>query len=298
MMSGRLPADLALGPVALTVADRGRSLTFYHDVLGFRPLEGSDGLALTADGATPLVQLTVLPGARPKPPRATGLYHFAILVPDRAALGRSLRRLAEVQYPLDGASDHGVSEALYLADPDGNGIEIYTDRPRAEWPFSGEHLQMTTLPLDLAPLFEATQGQPWEGLELTTRIGHVHLHIANLQQAEAFYCDILGFDLMQHYGSSAAFVSAGGYHHHIGLNTWAGVGVPPPPPGSAGLRHFTLVLPDTAARDRVVQRLSDTGVVTEPQDTGVLVRDPSGNQVRLVSPLGMVQFGRFALDNP
>src|SRR5262245_7324671 len=203
--------DTTVGPVDLTVADLDRAERFYHDVLGFKQLGRADGtLTLTADGARALLILREQPGARPKPRRATGLYHFAILVPTRRDLARSLRRLAEMQWPLVGASDHLVSEALYLDDPEGNGIEIYRDRPRAEWPRSGGRTQMATDPLDFDGLIGELEGddQPWGGLAAGTTIGHVHLHVADLGAAEAFYHGVLGFDVITNYGGSALFVSA------------------------------------------------------------------------------------------
>jgi catechol 2,3-dioxygenase len=257
-----------------------RSERFYTDVLGFRPLARSgDTLTLTADGATPLLSLTELPGAPPKPARATGLYHFAILVPSRLDLARSLRRLAEMRYPLSGASDHLVSEALYLDDPDGNGIEIYRDRPRAEWPRMDGQIQMATDPLDIDGILGELEGDDWtwNGLAPATTIGHMHLHVSDLKAAESFYHGVLGFDIIVRYGPSALFVSAGGYHHHIGLNTWAGVGAPPAPAGSAGLRHFVVRLPSEAARDAVLARVREADIPIEEHADGALVRDASGN---------------------
>ena len=268
----------------LTVADLARSEHFYTDVLGFRPLARTGStLTLTADGATPLLSLTEQPGAAPKPARATGLYHFAILTPTRLDLARSLRRLAEMHYPLSGASDHLVSEALYLDDPDGNGIEIYRDRPRAEWPRMGGQVQMATDPLDIDGLLGELErdDRPWDGLAPATVIGHMHLHVADIKAAEAFYHGVLGFDIIVRYGPSALFVSAGGYHHHIGLNTWAGVGAPPAPAGSTGLRHFVVRLPDQAARDTLLARVREAGIAIEEHADGALVRDASGNAVVL-----------------
>jgi catechol 2,3-dioxygenase len=286
MTSFSIDAGTNVGQAALTVADLGRSERFYSDVLGMRVLGRGDGaLTLTADDATPLLELTERAGARPKPARATGLYHFAVLVPSRLALARSLRRLAEMRYPLTGASDHLVSEALYLDDPDGNGIEIYRDRPRAEWPHAGGQLQMAVDPLDVDGILGELEHdeRPWNGLDPQTRMGHMHLHVANLRQAEEFYCGVLGFDVMVRYGPSALFVSAGGYHHHLGLNTWAGVGAPPPPEGSAGLRWFAIRLPNAGALDQVAARVQAAGLAAEPTDAGLLLRDPSGNGVVLAS---------------
>jgi len=270
----------------LAVADMARSERFYTDVLGFRPLAHSgDTLTLSADGSTPLLSLTERPGAPPKPARATGLYHFAILTPSRLDLARSLRRLAEMRYPLSGASDHLVSEALYLDDPDGNGIEIYRDRPRAEWPRPGGQIQMATDPLDIDGILGELErdDQPWDGLAATTTIGHMHLHVADLKAAEAFYHGVLGFDIIVRYGPSALFVSAGGYHHHIGLNTWAGVGAPPAPAGSAGLRHFIVRLPNQAALDAVLARVREADIGIEDHADGALVRDASRNAVVLAT---------------
>jgi catechol 2,3-dioxygenase len=275
--------DTTIGAVHLTVADLARSEQFYGEVLGFHALS-RDGarLTLAADETTPLVVLYEQPGARPKPQRATGLYHFAILVPSRLELARSLRRLAEMRYPLSGASDHLVSEALYLDDPDGNGIEIYRDRPRDEWPRGGGRILMAVDPLDIDGVINelAADDRPWDGLAPQTTIGHMHLHVADLRAAQAFYGGLLGLELMASM-PSALFMAAGGYHHHLGLNTWAGVGAPPAPAGSAGLRHFVLRLPDAAAREQVLERVRSAGVPAEEVDEGWLVRDASQNAVVL-----------------
>ncbi len=275
-----LSAMTHIGHVALTVADLPRALRFYTEIAGMQLREHTHEGATLGTATRPLLTLTELPGARPKPQRATGLYHFAILVPSRAALGRSLAALAAGRYPLGGASDHGVSEALYLSDPDGNGIEIYRDRPRDAWPMRGGELAMVTDPLDLQALVDDRDGDGVE-LDAATTIGHVHLHVADIVAAQHFYCDALGFDLMQRFGNQAAFVSAGGYHHHVGLNTWAGVGAPPPPPGSAGLRHYTIELPDAAALAAAETRMLDAGAIAETLADGRLWRDPSHNGLRL-----------------
>ena len=280
LMHERLLASV--GPVGLTVADLARSLRFYGDVLGLRPAEHSAGSALLAAGATPLLHLVELPGARPKPARATGLYHFAVLLPGRPDLARWLRHVLESGWPLQGWSDHGVSEAIYLADPDGNGIEVYRDRPRAEWPVANGELQMVTDPLDAASLLALADGaEPWQTMPPGAVMGHVHLHVRRIDEAQDFYCGVLGFDLMQRYGPSALFVSTGGYHHHIGLNTWAGVGAPPAPAGSAGLRYFTLALPDETSLASLVGRVQQAGIAVTPQDGGWFLQDPSSNGIRL-----------------
>ncbi len=273
-----------IGMVSLTVADLARSLQFYNDVLGLHGDGAHEGRArlAAADGA-PLLDLVEVRDAPAKPQRATGLYHFALLLPGRADLARWLQHVAAVNWPLQGWADHGVSEAIYLADPDGNGIEVYRDRPRAEWPVRDGQLQMVSDPLDARGLLALVDGDAsaWQSMPAGTTMGHIHLHVADIDAAKVFYCDVLGFDLVQRYGPSALFVSAGGYHHHIGLNTWAGQGAPPAPAGSAGLRHYEIVLPEADAVDAVAGRLARAGVAFEQTDSMVTVSDPSGNRIVL-----------------
>lgn len=242
-----LPDDAHIGRVSLTVRDLDRSVLFYRDVLGFTAVGSHiDGAASTAitlgpAGGRGLIELHEDSHAVPKPKRSTGLYHFAILVPSRAALGRSLRRLFDKRWPLSGASDHLVSEALYLDDPDGLGIEIYRDRPRAEWPISNGQLAMATDPLDLQGVYDEPGAESaLAGLDAGTVIGHVHLHVPHLDTAEQLYCGRIGFEPTVRGYPGALFVAAGGYHHHLGLNTWTGVGAPPPPENAVGLRTFTI----------------------------------------------------------
>jgi catechol 2,3-dioxygenase len=207
-----------------------------------------------------------------------------LLLPTRADLARTIRRLVETRTPLTGMSDHGVSEAIYLNDPDGHGIEIYRDRPRAEWPVRDGALEMTLDPLNVASvLAEVTHGRvAWHGIAEGTRVGHVHLHVRDLEEARRFYCDVLGFDLMQAWAGQAIFVAAGGYHHHLGLNVWAGVGATPPPDDAARLDWYEIRLPSDAAYAQVVARLRAAGVgVAETLGVATL-RDPSGNTFRLI----------------
>ncbi|HET7565118.1 MAG TPA: VOC family protein [Gemmatimonadaceae bacterium] len=284
LMLTPLPAGTTLGPVSLTVSDLDRALEYYQRRIGLR-LHARDGdAARLGVGGPDLLVLTEVPGAR-HPHRTTGLYHFAILLPARDALARTLQHLVDTRTPLQGLSDHLVSEAIYLADPDGNGIEIYRDRPRSTWTYEDGALRMTTEPLDVDNLMAEVAGRdiPWTGLPAGTTIGHIHLHVADIAQAEHFYRDILGFDITTRYGPSASFVSAGGYHHHVGLNTWAGVGAPPPPPGSVGLRYATIQLPTPESLDRVVERVRAAGVLIEQRDDDVLVRDPSANALLLTA---------------
>jgi catechol 2,3-dioxygenase len=279
--------DTSMGVVRLAVPDLARSRSFYERTLGLVATEREDGsLALGAPTGAPLVELHGDSAATPLDRRATGLFHLAILVPTRAELARSLARIAESRWPLDGASDHLVSEALYLSDPDGNGIEVYRDRPREQWRRTGGQLEMATLPLDLRDVLGELNGD--EQLPATvpvdTRIGHVHLQVAEIHAAERFYNGVLGFDVTVRGYPGALFVSAGGYHHHLGLNTWHSAGGTPPAPGSVGLRSFDVVLPDQAALETVLERAQTAGVGAEPIVGGALVHDPSGNSVKLTAP--------------
>jgi catechol 2,3-dioxygenase len=273
----------AVGPVGLTVRDLAGVRDFYERAVGLTALEEGERRALLGAGERPLVELVEDRDAPSRPPRSTGLFHLAILVPGRAELARSLRRLIETRRPLQGASDHLVSEALYLGDPEGNGIEIYRDRARDEWQRDGDELRMATLPLDLDDLLREPAGDRAALAPLPdgTRIGHVHLDVADLAASEAFYAGLLGLDVTARGYPGALFLSAGGYHHHVGLNTWRGAGAPPPP-GALGLRAFDLTLPDATAIEETLARLRDGGVELERFDGAVELRDPSGNGLRLV----------------
>ncbi len=284
-MTETIAPATAIGEVQLFVADLEKEVAFYTNSLGFRLLSKENGQAVLGAGRRRLLVLNEKPGARAVR-GTTGLYHFAVLLPDRKSLAQLLFHLAESNTEVQGASDHGVSEALYLADPEGNGIELYCDRRKREWPVDDiGRLQMSTDALDIDDLvMELKDGvAPWEGLPDGTLIGHVHLHVSNLMAAEQFYTRVLGFQLMQRYGSGAIFVSAGGYHHHIGLNTWAGAGAPPPPPDAAGLRWFEIRLPDRAALDALTERIQAAGVAFEHRGDGVLTQDPSQNKILLTT---------------
>ncbi len=280
-----IAAGTAPGAVSLVVRDLDRSRRFYERAIGLRAREtDSGGLALAPGGGAPLVQLYGDPSARGLDRRAPGLFHLAILLPSRADLAHALVRLADARQPLDGASDHLVSEALYLSDPDGNGIEIYRDRPREQWGYEGDRLQMATLPLDLRGVMtELKSGGPGQPeAPAGTVIGHVHLQVSDLAEAEGFYHGVLGFDVIVRGYPGALFVSAGGYHHHLGLNTWNSAGSPPPAPGSVGLRSYELVAPDAGELTRVLDRLRSAGVDTTPAGEGATgVRDPAGNLILL-----------------
>jgi catechol 2,3-dioxygenase len=272
-----------IADVHLTVADLERSIGFYTEVLGLRAERHEGGVTLSADGHTPLLVLEHQPGARMRSPRTTGLYHFALLVPSRRTLARVLAHLAESRYPLQGASDHLVSEAIYLADPEENGIEIYRDRPRAEWPRVDEQLRMASDPLDIEGVLGELEGdtEPWQGLDPGTVMGHIHLQVSDIATAERFYVDVLGFDLVLHFGRSASFVSAGGYHHHIGMNTWASQGASPPPAGSTGLSRYVIALPGNDALSAVTARLRAADIPFTENEGSVAVTDPFGITVEL-----------------
>lgn len=270
------PATLALGPVTLASANPDRLVPFYRDAVGLDFLASGDRLVFGA-GGRPLVEIERRPDAAAPPRRAPGLFHMAIRVPDRAALAARLLALHGLGLRL-GASDHLVSEALYVDDPDGNGIEIYRDRPEAEWPRNADgSIAMATLPLDLAALAREAPPAPGKA-PAATDMGHVHLKVADLDAARRFWVDTVGLAVMARY-PGALFVSAGGYHHHLGLNTWQSAGAPAPAAGTAGLDHFTVRLA-AADLDALGARLSAAGVpFTRAADGTIAAADPSGNRV-------------------
>ncbi len=254
-----------VGAVRLTVADLDRSLAYYTESIGLDVLETGGGEAGLGAGGRELVRLVEEPGARPAD-GFTGLFHFALLVPERADLAGWLQHAIRDRVSLTGASDHFVSEALYLRDPDHHGIEIYADRPREHW--EGRADRIGTWPLDVDDLL-AANAEPASSLPAGTRMGHVHLRVADVEESIRFYRDAVGFDLIAQLGDQAAFLSAGGYHHHIGANTWESRGAAPAQVGTARLLQFTLVVPDEAERDRIVEAI------------GGELRDPSGNVFQL-----------------
>ena len=278
----RIHPDTTLGAVHLTVKDLARSLDFYQQSLGFRVHNTEPSIAHLGAGNATLVSLYENKQARFYP-KTTGLYHFAVLVPSRLQLAYSLQNLAETRTQVQGFADHLVSEAIYLADPDGNGIEIYRDRTRDAWEITNGQLKMGSEPLDIESILGELQGTDgvWSNLDPATIIGHMHLHVAAIQEAEDFYHEVLGFDKILRYGPSASFLSAGGYHHHIGLNTWNGVGAPQPPPDALGLRYFEIQYPSDDALQSAINLIQKSEVPIQKQDNGWLVRDPSGNTALL-----------------
>jgi catechol 2,3-dioxygenase len=270
------------GAVYLTVSNLERSIGYYESTVGLRPLSRSDGSATLGAGARELVVLVEEPGAH-SGAGFTGLYHIALLVPERQQLACWLAHAARDRVPLVGLSDHYVSEAIYLTDPDGHGLEIYCDRPREVW--EGKVAErMTTLPLDVESLLAELpdpNAAEFGGMPAGTVVGHVHLKVSSIPETVVFYRDVLGFALMASLGSQAAFLSAGGYHHHIGANTWESAGARPAPVGTAALRYATIVLPDDEERQRVLDRVAKGGQLPERDIAGPLIRDPSGNGLLL-----------------
>lgn len=280
-MSFHLEPNIFVSHVNMKVTDLKKSLSFYTEVIGFKVLHQSETSAeLSADGRSSLVRIFQPEGVTAKEARTTGLYHFALLLPSRSHLASCLQHLIKTGYPLQGASDHLVSEAIYLADPDGNGIEIYSDRPSEKWKWTNGFVEMDTVALDVEDLF-AKGVEEWKRLPEHTIMGHIHLHVGDLRSAEEFYCDALGFDIVTRYGGQALFISTGGYHHHIGLNTWNGIGAPKPSEKSAGLQNFTLKFHNVEAREKVVENLKKNYSVEMKEDV-FITQDPSGTNILLI----------------
>ncbi len=267
------------GEVHLNVLDLNRSVLFYKEVIGFKVLEeAADKVVLTADGKTPLLIIEQPENVTPKEANKSGLYHFALLLPKRADLGAIIKHFIQHNVRI-GASDHLVSEALYLSDPDGNGIEIYIDRDPEVWSWDKGKVAMSTDPLDGESIIAESAGQTWDGLPVGTVMGHVHLHVANLPETEKFY-NALGFEVVTNY-PQALFMSNGKYHHHIGLNTWNGVGVPRPIAGSVGLQSFALVYPTETVLNEAIAKVEALEVKVESNEHGFITEDPSGNRIVL-----------------
>ncbi|MFD4818964.1 VOC family protein [Peribacillus butanolivorans] len=266
--------------VSINVMHLDNAIRFYQDIIGLQLLKKTDRKAvLTTDGKTPLLTLEQPADVIPKEGRTTGLYHFALLLPTRADLSIFLRHLLQTEYRF-GASDHDVSEALYITDPDGNGIEVYWDRPSSDWKWSNGEVAMGTDPLDGNSLLAESDAE-WNGLPAGTLMGHIHLHVADLRKTEEFYMLGLGFTIVNRFGG-ALFTSTGGYHHHIGLNTWNGVGAPAPKKNSVGLNWYSLVFADEEARNKVIENLNKIGAEATKEDGFYVITDPSGNEIHLV----------------
>lgn len=276
----RLPASTRLGRVRLQIGDLDRSLEFYTTVLGLQVLAREERRAVLGADGRPLVELVERKGAAPVPRHGRlGLYHFAILLPGRRDLGRFLRHVADVGVRV-GMSDHLVSEAIYLSDPDGLGIEVYADRPRDSWQSRNREIAMTTEPLNVEDLVRASGSEPWTEMPAGTVIGHVHLHVGDLKQATAFYHEGVGFDKVVWSYPGALFLSAGGYHHHLGTNIWAR-GADPAGEDDARLLEWSIILPDRQSVDAIAEHLESVGYHPDRGSGELTVADPWGTVVRI-----------------
>ena len=267
------------GEVHLNVLDLNRSIQFYKEIIGFKVLElTSNKAVLTADGKTPLLIIEQPENVTRKESHKSGLYHFALLLPTRADLGMIIKHFVDNQVAL-GAADHLVSEALYLADPDGNGIEIYIDRDPSVWRWTDGKVAMSTDPLDGDSIVAESAGLVWNGLPAGTIMGHVHLHVANLPDSEEFY-NALGFEVVSNY-PQALFMSNGKYHHHIGLNTWNGEGAPKPSTGSVGLQSYALIYPTEIVLNEAIRKVEALEASVKSSENRFVVEDPAGNRIVL-----------------
>lgn len=284
-MSFRLHQRTTLGLVHLYVSNVKRSLAFYTDVLQLKIVKAEGNVVVLGnENGTPLLIIEENESALPKQRSRTGLYHFAILVPNRQELANVLLHLVQKEYLLQGGADHYFSEAIYLSDPDGNGIEIYYDRQKEVWRDEKGELPFVSNPLDGEGLLQ--QAKAWSGFSSETIIGHIHLHVADLEEARRFYVDGLGFEVTIPARNGALFVSAGDYHHHVGLNTWQGEGAPPQLPHSVGLKYFTVVLADEKQTEQVCENLQKIGVTAIYKDGTLQVEDPFGHVIQFIIEKG------------
>lgn len=268
--------------VHLIVSDLDKISAFYQQVIGFDILtEEQSKVTLTADGHTPLLVLEEVEDTVERPIGTTGLYHLAILMPDHASLGTMLLHLSETKYPMQGAANHQYSDALYLADPDGNGVEIYADLPPTSWERDkdGGYVGGTN-PIDFEKLVEEASPS-WMGLPEDTRVGHMHLQASELEITEQFYVDGLGFDITTK-GNGSLFLSKDSYHHHIALNTWAGTDLPSPPSNSRGLKKFTIIFTQEELDEAKLQ-LKRLEFPFDEKEDSIIVQDPSGNTLHIVT---------------
>ncbi|WP_298832797.1 VOC family protein [uncultured Planococcus sp.] len=271
-----------VGEVGLKVMDLKRMKQFYQEIIGFDVISEEQNYVELGSGGKVLVKLEAVEGVTSKQGRYAGLYHFAILLPTREDLGKILVHLHQQGIQL-GSSDHLVSEALYLSDPEGNGIEIYRDREPEQWNWSNDEVSMTVDPIDAQGLVEAAQSssEPWKGMPETTVMGHIHLHVSNLVEARDFYVEALGFEVVSSLGGQALFLADQKYHHHIGMNVWNGAGIPALPEKEAGLHYYTLIM-DEEKRKELGKKLQTMGTEIVERDNYWEVKDPSGNAIRLL----------------
>lgn len=266
--------------IHLKVQDIERALEFYQDIMGLKVLKSEERLAvLSADGVTPLVTIEQPIDVISKLPKRTGLYHFAILLPTRASLGLFLKHIIKRKYPIIGGSNHGVSEAIYLQDPDDNGIEVYADTDLATWNWHNDSVEMVNSPIDYEEIIAESGDLEWEGIPSESIMGHIHLHVADLDESKIFYNKGLGFDLIQEMQNTAVFTSTGGYHHHIGFNIWNGKGAKALPDNSVGMKYYSLLFPDEKSRTKVIEKLSTLGFPAIHKEDKIFVKDPSENLI-------------------
>lgn len=271
-----------VGELNLKIQNLEQSIAFYKEVIGFKLLEQTERSAtFSADGKTALLSIEQPELVVPKQGRTTGLYHFALLLPNRTDLAEIVQHLVQIGLKF-GSSDHLVSEALYLSDPDGNGIEIYVDRDPAVWNWNNGEVEMTVDPLNFPDLLSAQKQQSWKGLPQETVMGHIHLHVSELKKTEEFYVKGLGFEVVNRFGTQALFIADGKYHHHIGLNTWNGVGAPTHSTNSVGLESFTLMLSSEEKKNKIMSQLKDIGASVSEKEGALTTTDPSGNRIRLI----------------
>lgn len=279
------PPNIYVEQVQVIVSNMEHSLEFYEEVLGFQVLERKNNLvSLTADGKKALIILEEIKGARKKKKKTTGLYHFAILIPEEKELGALLNHIHQFDAPIiKGASDHGISKAIYVEDPDENGIEIYKDTPPETWKWEYGKIMEKTQRLDMKRLIKEAKNYEWRKMPDETVIGHIHLSVKDLQESKEFYCDLLGLNLVMEYPDEALFFSSGGYHHHVAINAWGAKEGETPQEQQVGLRHFTMTFPNEWKRQAAVEKLQNKDFKVESLETGsdLLTTDPSGNQLRL-----------------
>lgn len=268
--------------VRLKVENLERSLAYYQEIIGFDILERtSTTVELTADGKTSILSLEQPKGVKPKKPRTTGMYHFALLLPTKKDLADFVMHLAKNDVQV-AAGDHLVSEALYIKDPDGNDIEIYVDRDPNVWKWSNGEVAMTTDPVNFQELLtHQVPGESWQGLPKDTIMGHIHLYVAGLDKTEQFYVEGLGFEVVNRFGGQALFLSTAKYHHHIAVNTWNGVGAPRPEENSAGMDYYRLIYNDEAAVKATIANLEKIGATITQENDRIMTSDPAGNRIQL-----------------
>lgn len=274
--------NIYVSELVLKCIDIERAIKFYTKIMGFSLLrmDGNEAV-FTADGFNPILTVIEPEDIVPKVPKRTGLYHFAILLPSRYDLGLFIKKIRDEWYPIIGGAHHGVSEAIYLEDPDGNGIEVYRDVPSSEWDRAGDRINMVTEPLDYEDLIGLTGEDKWNKAPLKTIIGHIHLHVGDLEETRKFYCDGLGFDLVMEAGTSAIFLSSGGYHHHIGLNVWNGRNAEPQGDNEVGMKYYSIVFPDEESLVETMDNLKNRGYQVIEEDGEFYTKDPSDNIIRL-----------------